>query len=111
MTTKQLISKINKYIRKQYEAEDDIPTLAGLAVYLNVEKSALDKWETGEDPELKSAVIRAKNQIEHFFVSRSALKRINNSTAHFYLNNAFNYSKTAEKEEAGDFSVKISVDD
>lgn len=111
VTTKQITSKISRYIHTLYSAEDDIPTLAGLAVYLNTDKKTLEDWENGEDTDLKNAVIKAKNQIEHYFVSRSALKKINSSTAHFYLNNVFHYAKDTEKGETGDFSVKISVDE
>lgn len=109
---KSYIDKITQYIKLTYDAEDDTPTIAGLAVYLDVPKEILGKWEQGEDEVLANAVKRAKNQIEHFYISRSCLKKINNTTAHFYLNNAFNYSKSGEspQEQNGEFKLNISVE-
>lgn len=108
---RSVISKIGKYLNDSCHSENDIPTLSGLALYLGVDKSELEGWERGEDKELKNAVVSAKNKIEHFFISQSALKRINSSTAHFYLKNAFNYEKDEKKEETESFSVTISVED
>ncbi len=111
MSSKQTAQKINRYITALFQAEDDVPTLAGLAVYLDIPKQTLDNWEKGDDEILKKAVIKAKNQIEHYFISRSALKKINNSTAHFYLNNVFCYSKDEEKDDSGDLCVNITIDE
>lgn len=108
---KEMTQKIEKYINFTYDAEDDVPTIAGLCVYLDITKEEFSLWENN-DKVLSKAVKKAKNQIEHFFISRSALKRINNTTAHFYLNNAFNYSKGRESTaESGDFALKITVDE
>ncbi len=108
---KEIAMKIEKYIDFTYDAEDDVPTIAGLCVYLGITKEQFNLWEN-EDKFLSKAIKRAKNQIEHFFISRSALKRINNTTAHFYLNNVFNYSKGGENiTENGDFALKITVDE
>jgi len=108
---KELLEKMDKYIRTSYNDEEDTPTIAGLAVFLFVTKEEILFLECCVDEEISKAIKRVKNQIEHYYISRSALKKINNSTAHFYLNNAFNYSKGGETvQENGDFKLNITVE-
>lgn len=110
---KEYINMINEYLKQKLDDEDDVPTLAGLAVFLDIEKEALFDWKNKGGKALRGAIIRAENMIEHYFISRSALKKINNSTAHFYLNSAFNYAKTnaeAAQDGQNEFTLKISVD-
>ncbi len=109
---KEYAKRIGEYINTMQNCTDDIPTLAGLAVYLQIDKKSLLDFENSKDKTLKNSFILAKNKIEHILLSRSALKQISSSTAHFYLSSAFDYKKVEkeDKNENTDYNISLFVE-
>ncbi len=52
---KEYAEKIGEYISLMQHCPDDIPTLAGLAVYLQIDKKLLLDFENSKDKTLKNA--------------------------------------------------------
>lgn len=108
---KRILSSIEEYLSESAANDDDVPTLAGMAYYLGMSKDELLKLERSSDKEIKAAFISAKNRIEHYFISRAALKKISSQTAHFYLNSVFGYADSGESDFPEDFEVRVRVDE
>ncbi|MEG0770876.1 MAG: terminase small subunit [Clostridia bacterium] len=108
---KEYTKKIEEYIELQKKSDTEIPTLAGLAVFLGISKERLVAFEFCSNKPLKESYIKAKNQIEHLILSKAALKLISSSTAHFYLQSAFGYAEKKEEvaQEEKDYVVEIKV--
>ena len=106
MSQKEIIKRIKEYINAACGNDDDIPTLAGLAAALEVGKDELRRLENESGERVKKSIVWAKNRIEHYLISKSALKKINQSSAQYCLDSMLSCGASGDD----DFAFKISVE-
>lgn len=103
-TKKKLRQKIDEYI-----AQDSVKSIAGLALYLGVDRSVFGHWLREGDERLSDILNYARTCIEKDVVENGLKGKYNATMASFILKTSFGY-----RDRGGDISpepVKIEVAD
>jgi hypothetical protein len=94
-TVAELESKINEYF-KAHAFKNDVPTITGLAVYLDVDRRTL--YNYGEKDEFFPAIKRALSKCEAAIEQRAMLGGLNATMAIFSLKNNYGWVDKTETD-------------
>ncbi len=100
------IKRMKRYVRLTAEKENDIPTVAGLANYLDTTKEEIFKLAKS-NTEIGQTVRKTLNEIEHSLIVMAAFKKISGTAVNLLLVRDFG----GKKEEDEDFELSFSVEE
>ena len=109
--TEDMLSQAGDYLTKGYKDEgQSVPTVAGLALALNVARSTIYKWcEDSEHP--FSDYLEKCNAVQELELINKGLDGTFNSTMAKLILGRHGYSDKQETEHKGDMSVSIASKD
>ena len=99
-------------LKKQIDAyieSDSVKSLAGLALFLEVDRATLTRWQTGGDEGFAELIGYARTFIEKDIVENGLRGKYNATMASFILKTSFGYRDKGEDTPLG--AVKIEVSD
>jgi len=99
--------KLRKLI-DEYISEESVKSLAGLALYLGVNRSALIQWQTDSESGLAEIVGYAKTCIEKDIVENGLRGKYNATMASFILKTSFCYSDKGDEMPSGPVKIEVS---
>ena len=107
---KKQYSKLKlKRLIDAYIESDSVKSLAGLALFLEVDRTTLTRWQTGGDEDFAELIGYARTCIEKDVVENGLRGKYNATMASFILKTSFGYRDKGDDAPQG--AVKIEVSD
>jgi hypothetical protein len=99
--------KLKKLIN-EYIGDDSVKSLAGLALFLGVDRATLTQWQTGGDDGFNEIVGYAKTCIEKDIVENGLRGKYNATMASFILKTSFGYRDKGDETPSGPVKIEIA---
>jgi hypothetical protein len=98
-----------KKLIESYNESDCVKSLAGLALYLGVDRLTLTRWQADSEDGYAEIISYAKTCIEKDIVENGLRGKYNATMASFILKTSFGYRDKGDEMPQG--AVKIEVSD
>jgi hypothetical protein len=99
--------KLRKLI-DEYIGEEGVKSLAGLALYLGVDRSTLSQWQADSESGSAEIVGYAKTCIEKDVVENGLRGKYNATMASFILKTSFGYRDKGDDVPSGPVRIEVS---
>jgi len=108
--TKALLEKAYKYIDGDWEVEDHpVPSVAGLCIYLKINRDTAYDWAAHEDKKEFSDILRDLASIQEFELTKGGLNGQFNPTITKLMLTKHNYSDKSENTLQGPGGQSLSI--
>lgn len=105
---RQYSQKKLKKLIDAYNETDCVKSLAGLALFLGIDKATLTQWQLDSESKFNSLINYAKTCIEKDIVENGLRGKYNATMASFILKTSFGYRDKGEDMPHGPVKIEVS---